>query len=567
MRKGILASSALVACEGPGRSPQPWRLADVRLPSRSARAPGFVRASHCHAGSERPPYDLVGQRLERRPSGVGGDRRLPGCASSCRLTIFPRNRQEARETLSNLLTTSTQVASCRQAGGCDALVSLPALPTPRPRRLAGGCATVDVVVQAEVVTPILGGGAFSREARGDGAVPVDDVDVVRATALRGMLRFWWRALHAHRYASPSDLWKAECGVWGGVGARHAVRSPVEVRAAIDKRGRSDDTPVSLSMDGAYALFPARKPPTARRLPPTRFTLTVTCPPSREQEVRDSVRAWLLFGGYGSRTRRGLGSLTVVQDRGAWLPKAATRAAIQDLFGRDILAPTEERATDTPRLAGADVYVRAEGTPNAVEAWTTALNWLRDFRQGTMGESGKRAREPAPPSDPRRPSRSNWPEADKVRLLSRRTRGHEPRHNAVPAWPRATFGLPIVGQFQTKDRDGHPLEEPPPFELVWRDESEGEEAVHERLASPLILKALPLANGRFVPMALWLERALPGGEVVLRVDRALVAGSAAPFDRSEAAGDHARFAPLAGNQGMRRAFLSWLTETERAVSLP
>lgn len=78
--------------------------------------------------------------------------------------------------------------------------------------------------------------------------------------------------------------------------------------------------------------------------------------------------------------------------------------------------------------------------------------------------------------------------------------------------------------------------------------------HDRLASPLIVKALPLANGEFVPIALWLNRAYPqNGEVVLRG----VCNSAAPFDRLVAAGDQPRFSALAGRQSLREAFFYWL----------
>lgn len=139
----------------------------------------------------------------------------------------------------------------------------------------------------------------------------------------------------------------------------------------------------------------------------------------------------------------------------------------------------------------------------------------------------------------------------------KTESHGPRHNSTPTWPRAGFGLPVVGQFQTKARDGSGLDEPGPFELRWRgpSSSKPEEIVeHERLASALIVKAMPLANGEFVPIALWLNRAYPkNGEVILRG----VQNSAAPFDRLVAAGDTPRFSALAGKHSLREAFLDWL----------
>jgi CRISPR-associated protein Cmr1 len=275
------------------------------------------------------------------------------------------------------------------------------------------------------------------------------------------------------------------------------------------------------------------------------------PVDQEQEVREVVRAWLLFGGYGSRTRRGLGSLCVVDDARTWLPASASRDAITAVFGRDIFAPTGAAAIETPCFASAALHV---GTPprDAMSAWTTALDWLKEFRQGTKGKEGDRAREPGTgKNQPRRPSISNWPEADKIRHLARRTRAHPPRHNQTPAWPRAGFGLPIIGQFQTRGRNGERLDEPGPFELRWRSGNEE----HDRLTSPLIVKAFPLADGTFAPCALWLNRAYPNGDVILKG----VANSAAPFDRLVAEGDTPRFSALAGKAGLREVFLDWLHE--------
>nr|MBA3884761.1 CRISPR-associated protein Cmr1 [Acidobacteriota bacterium] len=307
--------------------------------------------------------------------------------------------------------------------------------------------------------------------------------------------------------------------------------------------------------GAYALWPARgetrtNTPTAPRLAPgTRFRLVLLARADLEADVRNAVRAWLLFGGYGGRTRRGLGSFKVLDDAGAWLTSHATRDAITALFGGDIFASPQTPLRDVPGLGGAALQVgKADRYPE--KAWTTALDWLREFRQGTGGQPGDRAREPGSGKpQPQRPSISNWPEADKIRHLRGKIQGHQPRHNATPVWPRAGFGLPIIGQFQKKARNGGWCDEPDSFELRWRS-GQGE---HDRLASPLIVKALPLADGTFVPCALWLARAHPPGDVVLRG----VNSSAAPFDRLVAAGDTPRFTALVNKSSLRDAFLDWL----------
>jgi len=446
------------------------------------------------------------------------------------------------------------------------------LPPPLRRATRGGATLAEFEVSLQVVTPILGGAARTRS--------IDEIDIIRAPSLRGSLRFWWRALRGHAFKTPTELYEAESALWGRAAEDKGGRSEVEVWINVTSASDIIKNDINLNDGGAYALWPARSerstgaPPAPRRAPETQFSLRVRCPTNREAEVRDAVRAWILFGGYGGRTRRGVGSLTVVDGRGVWMPQAAgaadLRLALEKLFGRDILtAAASVEPSDMPLLAGAALSV---GKPKgrAGEAWIEALGWLREFRQGTS--SGARA------GGGGRPGRSNWPEPDKVRHLSTARNGlpwaHPPLHNAEPAWPRAGFGLPIIGQFQRKNRAGVPWEqasapstEPDKFQIRWQRTKDGP-TPHDRLASPLIVKALPLAGGRFLPCALWLNRAYPeAGQVVMvrkqgdeyrAIDR-----SAAPFDRLVADGDTSHFKPLDGKASLREAFLDWLTGVKKA----
>lgn len=422
------------------------------------------------------------------------------------------------------------------------------LPARRMRSVRGGPAMCSLSVAVEVVTPILGGGSQTRA--------IDDVDVIRPANVRGHLRFWWRTLRGHEFTSAEDLYREESTLWGKASTDAGGRSAVEIRVDVQSAGKPDDADIDPQRTpGAYALWPARAaqrtntPAAPRRQPGTRFRLILAAPKELEAELHNVLRAWLLFGGYGSRTRRGLGSFTVPEDARTWLPATALREAFTTLFGRDVFVPSSKQAVDSPWLASAALHVgRAE--QDAVKAWTTALDWLKEFRQGTSGKPGDRAREPGTGKpQPNRPSVSNWPEPDKVRHLKGKKAAHPPRHNATPSWPRAGFGLPIIGRFQTQSRDGSRYDEPGAFELRWRT---GQNE-HDRLASPLIVKSLPLADGTFVPCALWLNRAHPRGEVVVKG----LNGSGAPFDRLVAPGDTPRFSALAGKKSLREAFLDWL----------
>lgn len=460
------------------------------------------------------------------------------------------------------------------------------LPPRRPDRLTH-------TVELELVTPLLGGGTRTRT--------LDDVDFVRAPSIRGHLRFWWRALE--REARTADeLAAKERALWGGVadegdrssgGGRSLVEVRVEVLgltapdtsnvepyARFDRQTRREVPETR----GAYALFPAReerardgsvKQPAAPRRPPgTQFRLSVACPIERSSEVRAAINAWILFGGLGGRYRRGLGSLSVVGPSAAdWLPADPCDAEeIGRLLGGHVFLPTSSLdAHDRPRLASSAMFVSGHAHKEAVSAWVEALHWLRDFRQSPKVG----ARDPGTSSDPKRPGCSNWPEADKLRRLassaSGRTWAHSPRHNEMPAWPRAGFGLPIVGQFQRRGpgpkESAAYYDEPDDFEFTWR--TPGKKGKPQcRLASPLVVKPLALADGRFLALALWFDRAYPRGEVFAcwrpkgrQPER--VPDSTAPFDVLVAPGDQARFAPLADGQTappgrrLRRAFLGWL----------
>lgn len=427
------------------------------------------------------------------------------------------------------------------------------LPTPRRRAARGGANLIDIEVRLEVITPIFGGSYATRS--------IDDVDVIRAPSIRGQLRFWWRALYAEQCSSTEELYKRESELWGGAGTDDVRRSAVEIRICTTQgeEGEVDDSDIlPYRKTGAYAVWPARgtdgEPTAPRRKPGTKFSLTLKVPDAGNDaiEVRNALRAWILFGGYGGRTRRGLGSLTVIGDASEWLPLAPGRESFAKLFGFDIFAsnPTGVALGDVPRLGGSALYFEAK-VQEAEGAWKGALKWLEEFRQGISGRENERAREPGVGKEqPNRPSISNWPEADKIRHLMRKTKGHPPRHNEKPAWPRAGFGLPIVGRFQSKRRDDGPYDEPDSFELRWRRAKDE----YERLASPLIVKALPLADGTFTACALWLNRAYPAnGKVFLR-DKP---NSEAPFDLLVAPGDTPRFSALANHKTLRDAFLSWL----------
>lgn len=459
------------------------------------------------------------------------------------------------------------------------------LPTAKWRAVRSAPELAELCVQLEVVTPILGGSYKTRA--------IDDIDVIRAPSVRGHLRFWWRALYASHCSSTEELYQRESELWGRAATDDGGRSAVEVRVSVERIGGSINGD-PLRETGAYALWPARAPSGQKDHVPRRtgtefcLAMKVAEAPkiqvisangdavelSAETQVRNALRAWILFGGYGGRTRRGLGSLKVLGEPRAWLPSSATRQAFTTMFGLDIFATPTKPPGDVPWFEGAAMQV-GQVDLNAEKAWTVALNWLKEFRQGTTG-----AREPS--SDPKRPGRSNWPEADKIRHIKNKTTSHSPRHNATVAWPRAGFGLPIIGQFHTTDRQGkkNAYDEPGKFEVRWRSpktDNPREFDERDRLASPLIVKALPIVDDKgtvaFVPCALWLNRSYPScGQVGLAQsklgrpnEKEVDPATAASFYSTLVAnGDTARFSALANKTSLRQAFLDWLQSKYQTI---
>lgn len=417
------------------------------------------------------------------------------------------------------------------------------LPAPRRRRFRTHD-DAEFSVSLRVVTPILGGSFFTAAD----AVEYLHLDTIRVPSIRGHLRFWWRATQPVNL-TPEELRNAERSLWGGMGVAGGDKASAQPQASRVNVRVDDVQPTPPPTDNSlppmqgtgYALFPAReqkksgrvtRPVVPRLQPGITFTLRVSCPPDHLQQVRKAVQAWILFGGYGSRTRRGLGSLTVTADAASWLPATASAEPFKPFLSG------QGSTSDTPSLAGASLLV-GETQADPKRAWEFAVGQLQHFRQerGFARERGTQ-----------RPGQSRWPEPDKIRHLTGK-KGHPPRFGNQPAWPRAQFGLPIVGRFAAGPA------EPGEFQIQWQ--ASGQDKPVDRLASPLIVKPLALADGRFVPCALWLARGFPEGKVVLVMGDNVLPGGSAAFETMHGAEDLPLHPALQGKSSVRQAFLDWL----------
>jgi CRISPR-associated protein Cmr1 len=195
-----------------------------------------------------------------------------------------------------------------------------------------------------------------------------------------------------------------------------------------------------------------------------------------EDIETAVWAWVNFGGLGARTRRGCGALLCqefaprdINELDRWFKNASFNSA------------SDVRAW--PAMpSGALVGNQAEAP---IDVWKKAISLLQALRQGEgVGRN--------PGQQHSRPGRSRWPEPETIRRVTGRRSSQHIRLAHVPddAFPRAEFGLPIVFHFQGQG-------EPPDTVLYPSSAPDGEG--RERMASPLILKPLALADRKAVPL--------------------------------------------------------------------
>jgi CRISPR-associated protein Cmr1 len=308
----------------------------------------------------------------------------------------------------------------------------------------------------------------------------DPVSVVRATEVRGQLRFWWRALRGWQAkGSLEELRNLESALFGSAGEGGASPVVVEVEVLKEKadhqnargvqrdlgsppRGKGGRAPVE---EGVVFRLRLRFPERVKNL-------------NLAEELEAALWAWETFGGIGARTRRGFGALL---REGASPP---TEKEIRERLGR---------------------YAREEGWPYGVPHLTpqslvrvVPLSWeelterYRAFRQTRSGQSSGHSLWPE--------FDELWPEFDEIRRLTgRHAPTHPPRH-PVRKFPQAHFGLPII--FRFKDRG-----DPPNATLKPREA--------ERRASPLLFR--PLGEGQRPCVVAVLEGArFPGERQVLKL---------------------------------------------------
>jgi CRISPR type III-B/RAMP module RAMP protein Cmr1 len=164
----------------------------------------------------------------------------------------------------------------------------------------------------EMITPMLGGGVDKLK--------VDLEQPIRATSIKGRLRYWWRMQRLGSLGDKADakvLFAEESRIWGEMnrsddeGDSSDCQSQVSLRVVMESSNLNcakiykDHKRYVMFTDLANAeLLDAG----------TTFRLYVKCRDQTvfQEHVLPALEWWYAFGGVGGRTRRGLGALTSVE---------------------------------------------------------------------------------------------------------------------------------------------------------------------------------------------------------------------------------------------------------------
>jgi CRISPR-associated protein Cmr1 len=218
-----------------------------------------------------------------------------------------------------------------------------------------------VEIDLRALTPIYKGGSTTAQ--------VDEGRPFRAPSIRGAIRYWWRAIST--IADVAGLRSREQALFGGVHGEGPVASAVGV-AVLDQNSTSGSRPgtkpyafgVTGSVSADYALRQVHVEATGK--------LRVEWRDDAAREgVQRALKAWLLFGGIGGRSRRGAGS--VWWSGGIGVPDSV-EAYVAEWRS---LVPT--RTTKPWPTLTDSVMLVGPGLDTADKAWTEGLDGMRDVR--------------------------------------------------------------------------------------------------------------------------------------------------------------------------------------------
>jgi CRISPR-associated protein Cmr1 len=280
-----------------------------------------------------------------------------------------------------------------------------------------------------VVTPMFLSGADQNHAE------------LRLPSFKGALRFWWRALAAKHFGN--DLQKLRDAEDMQFGSTRTGASRVRMRLSDKSIKTQEQTRFTRnSWQGYVGYGLIDKPGQTTRIciqPNSYFTVQLICSRCDDDQCRSLRKALValgLFGGLGSRSRNGWGSITLESLSGVGEPWAAPtdEAALREKIDR--LFATQAALQDWTAITWDSAYAIGKSHSDS----EAAHHWLAQQYQSTIKEITDKPRREAF-GLPRKHAGSNAGErrAGPILLHVHQAEGH-------PAIPLAVF---LPGKFLEK----------------------------------------------------------------------------------------------------------------------
>lgn len=347
----------------------------------------------------------------------------------------------------------------------------------------------------KLITPLFGGGAKTQKP--------DEVTTVRATEVRGHLRFWWRATRGGMFDGSLEKMKAEEErIWGSA-AQKGKKGYSEVRVNILNASKDNelktqkvkDKTLHISdprTDWGYISFPLKEDkeknkPAGSVWKTVSFTLEISFPKNLEEDIESALWAWETFGGIGGRTRRGFGALGL-SEKTVNGKKSEFSLFSYENAEKEIKEKLKNHTGDwdknTPHLSfKSKMKVIKVTSSNADDVWRALIVQYQNFRQKRHKKLGK----------------SLWPEANELRRRLGIPMNWKPDEvedaKLIEKFPRSAFGLPLLMHLPEDGDVTFTIQGKP-------DPKTGKK--YERLSSMLILKPVACENNKAIGLALVLD---------------------------------------------------------------
>jgi CRISPR type III-B/RAMP module RAMP protein Cmr1 len=327
---------------------------------------------------------------------------------------------------------------------------------------------------------------------------------IRVPSIRGVLRFWFRAVAAgHGITDPTELWKAEKEVFGSTDKPSPIRLRIDDSPVASGVGSTPDWAGGdhhrgfhgaqyLLGQGLWKYGHGLTRPFVAPKATVGLKIRLSDNEPTDHRFLLAMWAWLTYGGLGARTRRGFGQLRCTRIEGdlpapfsnelKTIPNVATwRKLASSAVPAELRRPNEigwERWVDGRR----EVDERLPDSPALTPKWWNGL--LLDDRSSSMGKAfdtaGRRWRNFRAASD-----LIGTPQPDT----------HSPEwvnaiHGVDKRYPIAALGLP-VGYF-SREKPGRP-EFKAAVQPIRQLNDEAEPELLRR-SSPVWLRPVQVENG-------------------------------------------------------------------------